>query len=88
MAELQKSQIDQLAETIAARVLDSLQGAGAASDDGLVDISGALKILGTSRSQLYRLLERRLLTPIKIDSRPRFRKAEILSLIRNGTTRD
>ena len=85
MIELQKSDIEKLAETIAARILASLEmDKEATEDDALVDIPGALKILGTSRSQLYRLLAKKVLTPIRIDSRPRFRRAEIRALIRSS----
>ncbi len=86
MIEFQKSEIEKLAEYVAERVLAFLDAErDLSADDGLVDISGALKILGVSRSQFYRLLAQKVLTPVRIDNRPRFRKAEIRTLIRSST---
>jgi predicted DNA-binding transcriptional regulator AlpA len=86
MTEFQKADIEKLAECVAERILAFLDANKESSaDDALVDISGALKILGISRSQFYRLLAQNALTPVRIDNRPRFRRAEIRSLIRSST---
>ena len=57
MTEFQKADIEKLAECVAERILAFLDASKeSTADDSLVDISGALKILGVSRSQFYRLL--------------------------------
>ena len=78
---------DKTAEQVSERVIAALKRGNhlkttAEPLDHLIDMGTVMSALNLSRSAVYRLIEKRNLTPIKIDSKLRFRRADIEAIHR------